>query len=47
MALVLGTPDSAPTSGTHDTSIGGTITVADGQAAGTYVGSVTATATYN
>lgn len=47
MILVLGLPDTTPTSGTHDTKIGGTITVANAQAPGTYTGSVTATATYN
>ena len=47
MTLTLGAPDSAPTSGTHDTSIGGTIAVGNAQAPGVYTGSVTATAAYD
>jgi Mat/Ecp fimbriae major subunit len=41
------TADSAPTTGTADIKVGATITIANGQAAGTYLGSLTATATYN
>jgi FtsH-binding integral membrane protein len=48
-ALVLSaiTADVAPTSGDADIKVGATITLASGQTAGTYSGSVTATATYN
>jgi hypothetical protein len=41
------TADVAPTSGDADIKVGATITLASGQTAGAYSGSVTATATYN
>lgn len=47
LALSAITPDVTPTSGTADIKVGATITIASGQTAGTYTGSVTATATYN
>ena len=47
LALSAITPDVTPTSGDADIKVGATITIASGQAAGTYSGSVTATATYN
>jgi hypothetical protein len=47
LALSAITPDVTPTSGDADIKVGATITIASGQTAGTYSGSVTATATYN
>jgi len=47
LALSAITPDVTPTSGNADIKVGATITIASGQAAGVYSGSVTATATYN
>jgi hypothetical protein len=47
LALSAITADVSPTSGDADIKVGATIPLASGQTAGTYSGSVTATATYN